>query len=114
MDRVDDLRAGSSSSPATAGPTWVPATEDRGEGIFLQLDEAAVAAWEATDPAHRRCGQAHRDAHRRNFHRRFSETAEPVDPDTRLPAAALLAGAHLRARADPRDGDVAAATARPA
>jgi hypothetical protein len=28
--------------------------------------------------------QAHRDAHRRNFYRRFSETAEEVDPDSRL------------------------------
>ena len=27
---------------------------------------------------------AHRAAHRRNFHRRFSETAEEVDPDSRL------------------------------
>ena len=28
-------------------PTWVPVVENRGEGIFLQLDEAAVQAWEA-------------------------------------------------------------------
>lgn len=26
--------------------TWLPAVEGRGEGIFIQLDEAAVAAWE--------------------------------------------------------------------
>jgi hypothetical protein len=59
------------------------ATEDRGEGIFLQLDENAVAAWEKrildTD-----LWQLHRAAHRRNFERRFSETAAQVDPDTRL------------------------------
>jgi hypothetical protein len=27
-------------------PTWVPATETRGEGIFLQFSESAVSAWE--------------------------------------------------------------------
>lgn len=27
--------------------TWVPATDMRGEGLFLQFDEAALAAWEA-------------------------------------------------------------------
>lgn len=28
-------------------PTWVPAVETRGEGVFLRLPEQAVAAWEA-------------------------------------------------------------------
>lgn len=59
------------------------ATEDRGEGIFIQLDETAVATWEKrvldTD-----LWTSHRDAHRRNFERRFSDTAGQVDPDTRL------------------------------
>jgi hypothetical protein len=27
-------------------PTWLPVVENRGEGIFLQLDEDAVQAWE--------------------------------------------------------------------
>ena len=27
-------------------PTWLPASEMRGEGVFLQLDETAVSAWE--------------------------------------------------------------------
>lgn len=27
-------------------PSWVPVVENRGEGIFLRLDEAAVQAWE--------------------------------------------------------------------
>lgn len=64
-------------------PKWTVATEDRGEGIFLQLDEPAVAAWEArvlASPA----WEAHRSAHERNFNRRFSETAERVNPDERL------------------------------
>jgi hypothetical protein len=66
-------------------PAWTVATEDRGEGIFLQLDEDRVASWEARveDSGE---WEAHRLAHRRNFYRRFSETAEEVDPDTRLRA----------------------------
>lgn len=28
-------------------PTWVPVVENRGEGIFVRLDESAVQAWEA-------------------------------------------------------------------
>ena len=53
-------RASSFSSTARPSPAW----EDRILGTEL---------W-----------QAHREAHRRNFERRFSETAEEVDPDTRL------------------------------
>ena len=83
MDRVGDLPRRLAPLTRTPRPTWTVATEDRGEGIFLQLDEAAVAAWEERVLASR-LWQAHRDAHRRNFARRFSETAENVDPDTRL------------------------------
>ena len=28
-------------------PTWVPASEVRGEGIFLRIDDSALAAWES-------------------------------------------------------------------
>ncbi|GAA2110603.1 DUF1998 domain-containing protein [Kitasatospora saccharophila] len=83
MDRVGDLPRRLVPLTRSAHPAWTVATEDRGEGIFLQLDDQAVAAWEeriATSDIWR----AHRDAHRRNFHRRFSETAVEVDPDTRL------------------------------
>jgi hypothetical protein len=31
---------------STGKPTWVPVVENRGEGIFLRLDETAVQAWE--------------------------------------------------------------------
>ncbi|HUY52761.1 MAG TPA: DUF1998 domain-containing protein [Streptosporangiaceae bacterium] len=83
MDRVGDLPQRLAPLTRTPRPTWTVATEDRGEGIFLQLDEQAVASWEervhSTD-----LWRAHRDAHRRNFYRRFSETAQIVDPDTRL------------------------------
>jgi hypothetical protein len=37
----------------TRGPTeWVPATEQRGEGIFLELKESAVASWAASVAGH--------------------------------------------------------------
>lgn len=85
MDRVNDLVSRLVKLTRNGKPTWVPATEDRGEGIFLQLDLDAVAAWEQgilSSPL----WEAHRSAHRRNFARRFSETAKDVDPDLRLPA----------------------------
>jgi len=88
--RIDDVdRAGGEESDRLVPISrkelgWTVATEDRGEGIFLQLDENAVAAWE------KRVGSselwiAHREAHRRNFANRSSETAKSVDPDSRLP-----------------------------
>ena len=64
---------------APIGPryaTWRPAVELRGEGIFLALDEHAVAAWEDAPPTVQRAKklsasfnehQAHRSAHRRPF-----------------------------------------------
>jgi hypothetical protein len=85
MDRVNDLPGRLVKLTRSGRPAWVPATEDRGEGIFLQLSLDAVEAWENsvdTSPL----WAAHRAANRRNFARRFSETAKAVDPDTRLPA----------------------------
>jgi len=83
VDRVGDLPQRLAPLTRSARPAWTVATEDRGEGIFIQLDGAAVEAWEdkvlASD-----LWRAHRNAHRRNFQRRFSETAKDVDPDTRL------------------------------
>lgn len=85
MDRVNDLATRLVKLTRSSKPAWVPATEDRGEGIFLQLDLDTVAAWEQTI-LRTPLWEAHRQAHRRNFQRRFSETAKLVDPDTRLPA----------------------------
>lgn len=45
-------------------PSWVPVVENRGEGIFLRFDEAAVQAWEATafdNPVFVAMRRAHRD-----------------------------------------------------
>lgn len=83
MDRVGDLSRRLAPLTRADRPAWTVATEDRGEGIYLQLDETAVSAWETRieDTA---TWRAHRDAHWRNFYRRFSDTAEAVDPDSRL------------------------------
>ena len=85
MDRVNDLVSRLAKLTRNGKPTWVPATEDRGEGIFLQLDLDRVALWEQSILS-TPLWTAHRAAHRRNFERRFSETAKMVDPDLRLPA----------------------------
>lgn len=85
MDRVNDLPSRLVKLTRDRKPKWVPATEDRGEGIFLQLDLDAVAEWEEKI-LFTRLWSGHREAHRRNFDRRFSETAKDIDPDDRLPA----------------------------
>lgn len=84
MDRVNDLPGRMAPLTRTHQPTWTVATEDHGEGIFLRLDEAAVARWERP-VENSSIWVAHLAAHRRNYHNRFSETAAPIDPDTRMP-----------------------------
>jgi hypothetical protein len=45
-------------------PSWVPVVENRGEGIFLRLDEDAVQAWEGAaydNPVFAAMRRAHRD-----------------------------------------------------
>ncbi|SMD11186.1 DUF1998 domain-containing protein [Lentzea albidocapillata] len=84
MDRVNDLASRLVKLTRNGKPTWVPATEDRGEGIFLQLDLDAVARWERTIKSSS-LWESHRAAHELNFRRRFSETAKKVEPDDRLP-----------------------------
>ena len=83
MDRAGDLPQRLAPLTRSPRPTWTVATEDRGEGIFLQLDEQAVAAWEKRIVA-TALWEAHREAHERNFERRFSETAKRVNADSRL------------------------------
>ena len=84
MDRVGDKEERLVKLTRTGRPRWVPAVEDSGEGIFLQLNSSVVAAWEqkilTTD-----LWAAHQASHERNFRRRYSQTAANVDPATRLP-----------------------------
>jgi Domain of unknown function (DUF1998) len=83
LDRVGDVPGRLVPLTRSPRPAWTVATEDRGEGIFMELDEDRVASWEERVLASG-LWQAHRAAHRLNFRRRFSETAEVVDPDSRL------------------------------
>ncbi|MGQ7297909.1 DrmB family protein [Quadrisphaera sp. KR29] len=64
-------------------PSWVPATEDHGEGVFVRLREDVVRPWEDAVLGSQ-LWDAHRSAHRRNIARRTSTSAAAIDPDSRL------------------------------
>lgn len=83
LDRLDD--AGDRVAPLTRNgrPTWVPATEDRGEGVFLRFDESAIAPWELL-VEQLGVWRLFKEAHRRNFERRTSKTADDLNPDDRF------------------------------
>jgi len=85
FDRIDDASDRVAPLTRNGTPTWVPATEDRGEGVFMQFDEARVAKWER-DVLERPVWQRYREAHRLNFLRRTSRTAAEIDPDERFPS----------------------------
>jgi Domain of unknown function (DUF1998) len=85
LDRIDDAATRVAPLCTNGKPPWVPATEDRGEGIFLQFDESTVAAWEQ-QIVELPVWTAFRQAHRVNFRRRTSKTADDIDPDSRFPA----------------------------
>ena len=84
FERANDLGSRLVRLTRDGRPKWVPATEDFGEGIFIQFDEEKVNNWERKVLS-TSLWESHREAHRRNFYNRFSETAKDVDPDTRLP-----------------------------
>ena len=106
MDRVNDLASRLVKLTRNGKPTWVPATEDRGEGIFLQLDLDAVDAWEQTILDHAAVGGPPR--------RRTAATSNggsPRPPSSSTPTRACPAPRYwllhtLAHIADPRDGDV--------
>ncbi len=86
LDRIDDSKRRVAPLNRNGRPAWVPATEDRGEGFFLQFDEEAVQAWEAK-VVDFPIWEAFRKAHGLNFRRRTSKTADStIDPDTRFPS----------------------------
>ena len=86
FERIDDSGSRLVSLCANRRPSWVPATEDRGEGVFLQLDEARVADWEQRVEASE-LWESHVAAHKRNFERRYSETAKDMDHMERMQPA---------------------------
>lgn len=88
--RIDDLDRVSSKDrlvrlTRNGRPEWVPATEDRGEGIFLQLDEGLVAAWEGR-VMQSKLWHKHQEAFLRNYKNHLSETANHTPhPLDRMP-----------------------------
>jgi hypothetical protein len=84
-DRIGDAKERLVRISRTDKPSWVPATEDRGEGVFLRFNEDAVRNWEKSVTGSERW-QKLRKAHERNFNRRQSSSAAKIDPDSRLPS----------------------------
>ncbi|HIV58757.1 MAG TPA: DUF1998 domain-containing protein, partial [Candidatus Stackebrandtia faecavium] len=83
LDRVNDQTDRLVPLTRERKPKWTVATEDRGEGVFIQLDEEQVVQWEDRVLASPRWAE-HREAHRRNFGNRLSDTASMTDPDNRF------------------------------
>ncbi|GAB3796033.1 DUF1998 domain-containing protein [Humibacter antri] len=83
-DRVGGERARIAPLSQNGKPTWVPATEDRGEGVFIRFAEHAVAAWEGR-VLHSSVWADHVAAHERNLARRQSQTGIVLDPDLLMP-----------------------------
>lgn len=67
-------------------PTWVPAVEDRGEGVYLQFDLEKVATWEA-EIEETQLWQRHLEAHERNFNNRLSGRNQNENHLDRFPPA---------------------------
>ncbi|GAA1058526.1 hypothetical protein GCM10017608_25590 [Agromyces luteolus] len=83
-DRVGGERARIAPIAQNGRPTWVPATEDRGEGVFLRFAEDAVVAWEA-GVLRSDVWADHVAAHKRNLKRRESQTGIALDAEAVMP-----------------------------
>lgn len=57
-------------------PTWVPAAEVRGEGIFVQLDESLLQAWERSEPVRQRAKEFRRAHHDWRVARQLEDSDE--------------------------------------
>lgn len=85
LDRIDDSKSRVAPLTRDGRPTWVPATEDRGEGFFLRFDEPTVVAWE-NKIIESDIWETYRRAHELNFKRRTSRTSDStIHPDSRFP-----------------------------
>jgi hypothetical protein len=85
LDRIDDSKSRVAPLNRNGRPTWVPATEDRGEGFFLQFNEDTIQKWE-DEVRKLSIWEAFRKAHELNFDRRTSKTADKtIDADDRFP-----------------------------
>lgn len=84
LDRVGDDATRIAPISISGKPKWVPATEDRGEGVFIRFDEEVVADWEAAALTSD-VWEKHGAAHDRNLARRQSRTAVQLDAANRMP-----------------------------
>jgi hypothetical protein len=80
-----DLAPGNRLSLSRSAPTWVPAFEQRGEGIFLELPEQRVGSWAAAVDHHPRI-----TALRSAYARWCANRARPADPTFPIPRYLLL------------------------
>jgi hypothetical protein len=72
-------------------PTWVPASEVRGEGIFLRVDEEILSSWEESVEGSEAL-LAHREAYKRFRHNRYSDRLSvDFDPMYGWPGARFIA-----------------------
>ena len=103
LDRVGDVPGRLVPLTRSPRPAWTVATEDRGEGIFLQLDEERVASWEERVLSSDAVAGAPRRAPAQLLPAVLRDGGGGR-PGLAAEAAAVLAGPHPRARADPPDG----------
>ena len=103
LDRVGDVPRRLAPLTRSPRPAWTVATEDRGEGIFLQLDEERVASWEERVLSSDAVAGAPRRAPAQLLPAVLRD-GRGGRPGLAAEAAAVLARPHARARADPPDG----------
>jgi hypothetical protein len=84
LDRVGDETTRIAPIAISGKPKWAPATEDRGEGVFIRFDEHLVEKWEqgVLDST---AWDHHVAAHQRNLARRQSSTTVALDAGERMP-----------------------------
>lgn len=95
-EMTDELDIPTKNAPlARTDPTWVPASEVRGEGIFIQFDEGRVAEW-CNRPAVSAAGGEFFDAHVRWRTARGIEPPEDGFPGMRYVLLHSFAHALMR------------------
>lgn len=92
---VTELPAERQVSVSRRPPRWVPASEVRGEGIFLRFDEAAISSWCDSDAARER-ELEFLAAHRRWRRMRNIEPADAGFPGIRYVLLHSFAHAFVR------------------
>lgn len=80
-DLIDDHWASLSRTP----PKWVPATEVRGEGIFIQFSEEAITDWQLKHPS---LSDYEKRTH--EAHTRWRRSRNILPPEARFPGLRYL------------------------